>query len=84
MTPKSSTRKLKLQTPSPTASWRDEPAVKLKPVELDHSFMQIAVLLLEPEDSQDDCRHEPASSNIAQGRARAGATGAVLGVSARA
>ena len=50
--PKSSTRKLKLQTPSPTASWRDEPAVKLKPVELDHSFMQIAVLLLEPEDSQ--------------------------------
>eukprot|EP00439_Symbiodinium_sp_Y106_P008561 s7546_g1.t1 len=28
--------------------------------------MQIAVLLLEPEDSQDDCRHEPASSNIAQ------------------
>ena len=51
MTPKSSTRKLKLQTPSPTASWRDEPAVKLKPVELDHSFMQIAVLLLEQEDS---------------------------------
>ena len=38
-TPKSSTRKLKLQTPSPTASWRDEPAVKLKQVDLDHSFM---------------------------------------------
>ena len=32
-------------------AWRDEPAVKLKQVELDHSFMQIAVLLLEPEDS---------------------------------
>ena len=32
-------------------AWRDEPAVKLEQAELDHSFMQIAVLLLEPEDS---------------------------------
>ena len=41
----------KVTHPVKRLAWRDEPAVKLKQVELDQSFMQIDCLLLEPEDS---------------------------------